>query len=403
MKPAITASLFFALLCGCGQKDLIGASLQSANQVQLGTPSTPTTPTTTPTTINPALDGKIDANCMADPAYDSCIFLKNPIAQRGAPIPGGIRYTTDLSSIQTYGVKLVGLGASNMLENRSLRILMDRLPGAQRTSKANWKKPYANDPNHNVSQVMAYYWLNYQLVGMKQRTGVMYTENKAIPVSVLDEQVVDNAYWDGDQIVMGIFTRAGRSEAALSADVYLHEMGHADLQYATNNAIADDPNTETGGGSYWCKTVDGCMSAINEGQADFHYLLMFPDKTALGESFANSIAGLGSCGNSVSRDVSKTSNLKASEAYAACTGVPGEGHVMGTIYASVWWGLYTSAGVAGRPDIEKMFGEHLKELRGRDKFADAGQKMINIDKALFAGKYAALIRSSFAQHGIRVP
>lgn len=181
---------------------------------------------------------------------------------------------------------------------------------------------------------MAYFWLTLQESEMMQRAGQFFSRGKNIAVYAYTDQVQDNAYWDGgsEQIVMGFASGSGDQpahEMAMSSEIYLHEMGHANLQYAVGGYQAIDPpaSMERCDRNCYCTSVRGCIGAINEGQADFHFLMLFHDSTPLGETWANSMNGIGG------RNVARNQNMTAQQAFNSSNGV----YTTGAFYAAVLW------------------------------------------------------------------
>lgn len=212
-------------------------------------------------------------------------------------------------------------------------------------------------------------------------------------------------------------------EMALSSEVYLHEMGHGSfLNAAGVEAALSDADTEKhliqinkcssgkwSGVQLWtqtqinqgttdcdpsktgtafdfsyissfCKDANGCIDAINEGQADFHFLMMFPEKGQLAETIVNNIqGGLPSYG--ASRDVTSTQALSRTvQSYYTLATRPvdskysqtisGEVHGMGSAYASILWKIYTDSRIDTRK-FEKAFFNHLRQLSKSSDFSMA--------------------------------
>lgn len=342
--------------------------------------------------------GTLDAGCMTNANYDSCLVLKNPVSQRRAALSPALTPTSNLDSVLTYGVKFVGLDNSGFLQNSSIRVV----PGGTRARvKANangsWKYPFSTacagatctaDANHNVGQLMAYYWLEFQATHMTTSTGKFYAKDKNITVTTFRENL-NNAYWDGNgNIVMGD-GGSSKAEFAMSAEIYLHEMGHANLTYAA-------PGTSGGLGN--CATAKGCIGGIHEGQADYHAAIVFPQNgVPVGEVIVNSINGFSECG--ITRTVGGNKNTTAQQAYDACTSQKGEVHLMGRIYASVWWEVRSKT-TSVASEVDSLFTEHLKGLQASDTFETALGKIKATDQALFNSKYSKDFTDEFARRGI---
>ena len=342
-----------------------------------------------PLPANSDLGGVIDPQCSVSSTYDACLFFKNPVFQNNFPFTTVLNFGTNLDSIQTFGVVLDGRINPSKLESTSLRIGITHGEVAEPSQDPNqgpWKYSYKNDTKGYIAQLMAYHWLNYQEKKMIELTGVFFAKNKSIYVDALNKNIINNAFWDGSKIAMGMANSSGsrQHEMALSSEIYLHEMGHANIDYATNKAIHGDPNGPA------CNRIEGCISAINEGQADFHFVLIFPEHTAMGETWANRLAGISL------RDVSKNMNLTMKQAYDQHIG---EEHDMGAVYASILYSIYINPNVV-KSDFEKLFSLHLQKLTSQSRFKQARDILIADNETFFNGKYTEIIRTAFNSRGV---
>lgn len=347
--------------------------------------------------------GVFDPNCLNNNAYDACLFWKNPVAHKGSAFSALFRFGQNTTDVQTFGVKLKNQTNPNSLSNGSIRVLAST--GASASPQGgNWRFPYQSDTNNSNAQLMAYFWLTLQETEMLQRTGQFFARNKSVRVYAYTDQVRNNAYWDGgnQQIVMGYAAGSNGQpahEMAMSSEIYLHEMGHANLQYAVGSlqGIRPPASMETCTNNCFCTGVRGCIGGINEGQADFHFLMLFHDSTPLGETWANNINGING------RNVTRNQNLTAQQAFSASS-PGGEVHNMGAFYAAVLWAIYTAPGV-NKVEFEKIFMEHLTMLTGSADFKFARDRLLDADKLIFppSGKYQTVITNSFAQRGVTGP
>ena len=382
------------------------------------TPSFVQNPTSTPINLNlasiaPTNPGTNSSSCMTDSGFDACIFYKNPVAQQGKIFSPVLSSTTDLTSIQTYGVKIDATGQT--LDNNNLSICAD-MNGSYKRFKnltSTWKTSYLNSrTNFELEQVMAYYWLNQQINTMKQWTGNFYASNKKIQVfaynPILQGSVLDNAFWDGslNVIVMGRSTGMPAVSYGLAAEIYAHEMGHANLDYAAPDAIVDSDS---------CADKNGCIGAIHEGQADYHAALMF-GPGPIGESITNNMGGLSASTCVIGRTISTNSSLTADKVYnpGNCSytmgttdtsdDIParGEIHDMGALYASIWWEVRKNAAAAGKPtrEVDQLFMEHLAVLQSADTFVSSLCKIVDIDKNNFSSRYSQLFSAEYKKRGL---
>jgi hypothetical protein len=337
--------------------------------------------------------GQFDQNCLNNPNFDACLFWKNPVAQRGQAYPSLLRFGQSLSE-QTFGIRLSDQTSPDKLENQHIRVFSSSGPTAQPGNGSTFRLSYAEDRNryHNA-QLMSYFWLNIQQKEMSRRAGTFYASNKRIPVDAFNSGVENNAYWDTQKIVMGMATSGGNShEMALSSDVLLHEMGHANLQFAVGRFLRDNHPGATNG---TCSSALGCISAINEGQADFHFLMIFQDSTALGETFVNSTRGIAGVGN-ISRNVKANPKMTIQEHFSRSQG---QIHTMGTLYATILYRIYTDPRV-NKIDFEKIFMNSLQKLSESSRFPETKAALLAEDRVHFSEAYKTVIEEIYAEYGL---
>lgn len=330
------------------------------------------------------------------------------MAQEGRSLASEIGANTDMRSLQVHAVNIEGYDSSGFLRNSTINVSAANSNGqleALSTSSGQFKFVYGQDTKHKFSQVMAYYWLNAQKNWMELWTGKFFATDKAVKVFSYVPNI-NNGYWDGDRKSIIIGESESGQEFSLSAEIYMHEMGHANVSYATNFRIFENLGSGKSiecGETVCCRDEKGCSWAIDEGLADYHYAMVFPQKTAMLETLLNDSGGLSECG--VTREVNANASLKASDAYEACAAPhKGEVHILGRVYASAWWELRKAAEAqnpgAGAKDIDTLFTNHLSSLEGRDDFSTALAKVKASEKALFNGRYASLIHLEFGKKGI---
>ena len=357
------------------------------------------------------LERNLVQNCTADSEYNACIFWKNPVAQQGQAFTTAINRNSDLKNVQIHAVNIEGYDDSGVLKNSSFFVRALTASGQLQsvsTESGQFKFSFRGDALHRVGQVMAFYWLTLQEKYMSVVTGAFFAAKKGISViSYVPD--LENAYWDSDlqEVVLGSSTVG--NEFALGAEVYLHEMGHANVAYATNYKINESVGSFSsiscgGGQAVCCANANGCSWAINEGQADYHAGILFSASTTFLETFVNNTSGLSECGLSRSLDANK--NLTAQAAYNACNvNVRGEVHVTGRVYASVWWEVRKLAEKnspeVGADEIDVLFTNHLVTLEARDTFVTALDKIQAVDQTLYKGKYSNSFKDEFSKRGIQ--
>lgn len=337
--------------------------------------------------------GVTDTNCMNNNSYDACLFFKNPVVAHGSAFTERFHFGQSFDE-QYIGVKFNFIDGRTpaQLKNSSIR-LFSSTNNIDLSQLSNLKISYANDTNHALSHLSVFMWLSHLESEMKKRTGAFFASGKNIPVDVYNEKIQDNAYWDGNQIILGAATNAGKpiQEMALSSEIYLHEMGHANLQFAVGRFLSDKNSGQQPG---TCSSKLGCISAINEGQADMHALFIFSQNTALGETYANSLNGIKQ--NGIPRNVNQVHKWTVANFYQLSAG---EVHGMGTAYASILWEMYRHPDM-NPADFERMFSSHLLKLTESTRFSEARDIFLAEDLAHFQGKYQTLIQSVFTAKGI---
>ncbi len=436
----LTFSLLLACFTNCSKSfKAIPAGTQSLSSQILDSSST------SAPQISSKTAGVTDANCQNNNSFDACIVWKNPVASAGRVFPQILQRSTDLSAIQTFGVALKNRTSPDKLISSTITVSASAgtTPVFQ---NGQLRTTYQSDSEKSwLAQLMAYFWISYQESEMTRRTGGFYPTGKAIPVDAFATDptkgsVVGNAYYSStlNKVVLGYAVDENQviaHEMALSAEVYLHEMGHADLEWALDGSGIDiyrDPNAsyvvqasdgtnhlrslndiQTGDVllSTFCKTVDGCMWAINEGQADFHYLMIFHDSTPLAETIVNKVAG-GLETGTVPRDVNQLKTWSTQDIFTKSASkynsgsivINGEIHGMGSAYASILWTIYTHPQM-NRTHFEKIFMEQLKMLTPNSRFQDARESLVGVAEAMADSNlngihYGPLIRSIFTAKGV---
>jgi hypothetical protein len=386
---------------------------------------------------------------MTNSNYDTCIFYKNPFVQTysltGQTMPAALTRInssnatgTDLSSVQTFGVKLKNrISDQYGLRSRSFYLLPDDVvvSGGSIQSESNPylalgtrpKFSYASDTHSITALATSYFWLNEMEARLKMTTGTFYASNRDIAIlqlSNIDGSITNvpsrmrgNAFWTFsydstsssyiDYVVSGLFTDGnsfsnGRYfEGTLNGEVVLHEMGHANFAYANGSLDTNIFNDSNSGycsatnHNLCCNSNIGCQRAINEGQADFHYLMMFPDYPTILEAESNSL--LGSIAN-------RNMNHIIDNNYGITTIGSLEIHNLGAVFAATLYAIYINPNTNKRL-FEKTFMELLKVVVASDTFADILDHLLSIDSVLSgnpsaAGLNSEIITTEFNNRGI---
>lgn len=357
----------------------------------------------------PVSKGVLDTDCRNSNNYNACIFWKNPVAQNAMAFTPATTFSTDLSGLQIYGVNIAGM-TDGYLKNNTYNVLVN-WSNAQRATfneEQNWKFSYANDLHHRVAQVMTYYWLIYQMSFMQKKTGKWYAENKDIQVIALDEDAQNDAYFSpqDNKIVLGHFNKDfygpnGQIEVGLSGDIILHEAAHASFYHSSPQRLGSLKNSHKNcSTTTCCMGYEGCLKAINEGQADFHSMIIYESSPSIGEGVTNNLErGLGICMNRHPEDVKRKTAIEVYNGCGLGHELSGEIHIMGTFYASIWWVIYQSNQV-NKNEIIRLFVEHLPLTSNDDTFETIGRKIKGLDSTMFNGKYSDLIHNTFADRGL---
>ena len=296
-------------------------------------------------------------------------------------------------------------------------------------SEGRWTRPYTTG-DFSTEQAMAYYWLMYQKNWMEVNAEGWYAVNKNVNVEIAPDSNFC-AYWSPLENKIRLCSVSG-----LSAEIITHEAGHANFDHSiggpsnrpgsTSTAacrshhsckyrksicdLTDAESNDPTGRALCCATESGCLFGINEGQADFHAAVLFPNQPAVGELLSNDLRGITGCGltSGPSRDPDTAKNETATSLFNECEssyGNKGEIHLVGILYNSMWWEIYRHPDT-DQKEIMRIFTEHLPILGWGDTFETAGIKIINLARQMFAGekgtRYANIIRAEFERRALNV-
>lgn len=421
--------------------------------------------TQNPVVLNPAYQyvysnpaWPLDNNCMTNTAFDACLIWKNPVAHRyflsgnettsifynstgttASPLTRG----TDLAAITTMGVNLSSfpMASGGKLSNAFIDVFASNTATSSasylRTVPVNgkYKFPYKTDTTYNLSQTMAFYWIHFAKKFFEDK-GTEYPAAKVIsgkgpiPVDAFNATntgLRNNAYfaWANysatattppsllwGKVMLGrvsTSTSTGQEviahETAMSADIYIHEMGHANFYYAKAGYVqganfGNDTNMVIESNNYFCTTSHlGCFSAINEGIADFQAFAIFEKQTGMMESFKNLAKG------PLFRNPTYAAGFTAVEWYNrspsnySSSGRKGEIHYMGTVYASALYSLYMDPSI-DKTKFLKIFMKHLAMLDSSSTFIGGKEALKFIDQVSNGGQYSSIIEAEFARRGL---
>ena len=415
-------------------------------------------------------------DCHQNPNYNACIYDYSPFIRNGLFIPefGDIfekgillkqaavdNHTTDINqwmkdygdnrqsfnetmrSYQTYAVNITGT-TDDLLKNEHYDVIIDtkRNPIQRLRQQPNGKwttfyfsfteyvEAFPNEKAYrfSVEQVMAYYYLMYQKEWMELNTGRWYASGKNISV---DFSGVFSNEWlkNENKIVLRIGEKLFPDveiSSSFHAFAPVHEAAHANFYYSNPSRTGSKDKTyqRCGHSGMCCTTSDGCFYAINEGQADFHGLMLFPDfpvevprfpiKNFLnrenlkekGEDIQSPFFNdLGNC--YILRDPKANRNITSEDTFNCGQWRSNSGrggvHDMGALYASIWWEIYNHEDTS-KKDIATLFTEHLPLVSNDDTFRTVAVKIINKAYNLFGNAkgnhYACIIFQEFAIRGL---
>lgn len=343
------------------------------------------------------------------------VFLKNPVYSAKEDV--GYKIVSEKGTLKSepsseinFDRYLINVTISEtkngFLENDHYRILPSGgIKRARPDSNGRWIFSSTGDPDLKLGQAMAYFWLNYQ---RKKANATLeqgwHASGKKIRV---DSNCVNaggdgyNAYWSPEDkmVCMG---RVGNFQTAFDASIYNHELGHANALYATNGQIYENiSDTKCNFGSheyYCCKSDEGCIGAIDEGQADFHAYMVF-NSGVMAEFFVNDTMGL----DERNAEYNTTKKILTAQDRFSSGSLGVEIHSMGGVWGAALWNLRKTI---GSKDADKIFLAQQELLSGPDTFRTALNSIIVANKQLFdAGKisknYETEITQVFAQHGIK--
>ena len=235
-------------------------------------------------------------------------------------------------------------------------------------------------------------------------TGGFYAEHRGIGV-LTSYPLLNNALFSNGWIVFGqTDSPSGGTNYALDSSIGAHELGHANLRWAMGSAYYSGSGHTVcgpvGQEEKCCPTNAGCFAAINEGQADYHAMMLFPDYPGIAEILTNDGVGLRGCG--IPRNAPMNFMLTRTQAYTACAApYQGEVHVMGALYASIWWKVRSNQFTQlQKREIDKLFLAHLAALRTTDTFNTVVARIEATDIGLFGTpRYGPAFRAEFIARG----
>ncbi len=352
----------------------------------------------------------LSSDCLDNTIGNFCTFNRNPIFQNGSALSGDPTNVSELGSLQAASVMIKSLDNSGFLRNSNFTINLVGGEEIQRISQ-NWNVSLSADGINAFMQVNSYFWLNYAINRGTELFGTMFAIGKQIKVFVNDRF----SGWSA----AGNSIHLGNTEAVypsgLDSSIILHHYGLANLHYATDGKLRsfsnDSKHTDCGTDGNrivrgCCVSVDGCSMAIANGIAEFFQAVILSDTPVFGATKSNDDSGLSRC--SISRDLNDIKDTSVSTIFNACSTQSASGyvHLMGSIYASIWWNIRQSVVKpidASRHPVDELFHAHLSQISSEDDFLSVFSKISQLDQSMFSGAHTARIRDEFTRRGIALP
>lgn len=415
-QSGIVAILFALLLSyqNCGGFSPIASGGRNTG-FSLTPPSPTPEPTATPSEGPPKLNSWTDpfpapekaADCMTNSKYNICLVGKDPVSTYGQSFNPLFTRQTATTAQENATFVYGALVPTTAFQNTNYQIVIATANKVVPTTNNDWKYRYNGDTKAYIAQISAWYWLNRQLSMMASRSGKFWNSGKNTKVNVRDTTITNNAYFDdlNNSINFGVTTfgiggNTNTGDLALDTGVITHEAGHANFSVANNGAQSSSAKETCNTSSCFCTSVNGCLGAIHEGQADFHALILFPDNGgAMGAYFFNNLQGL--------RNVDTVRATRTAQTLYTGTSPNGEIHNVGQAYTAIWYGVWKKHKSMGdEKDIETLFTQHLAGLNGADDFVTAFNTISALAGTLFpakAAQFRADFRAEYTAMGLTVP
>jgi len=120
---------------------------------------------------------KVSLNCRGQAEFDTCIYLKNPVAQK----QGRVAYA-DLTALLQFGVKLKCLKTTGFLESERFEVLTLHSERFSLFNRAQYKTDVSDSESFD-EQLMAYYWINRAFEYLEPRLGSARIPLACSPIS----------------------------------------------------------------------------------------------------------------------------------------------------------------------------------------------------------------------------
>lgn len=330
--------------------------------------------------------------CMKS-SKNACIFNKSSVSTANAPVTDYI-----LGAYLDFGVQINDTDGSGFLQN-SLFSVQTLITNRKNTASL---KNYPKNMDSTIEQAMAYYYVNeaisyYSQKGSwsaKQSDLKIYVDsnfsgfvNTSNSIHLKKESRTRPIAYDASMILF--YLNQANAVRASSGQIL------SSLSSTAKNCFNSREHFLNNG---CCQSTEGCGAALYLAQADYLTALFFLNKgqsTAIAETYVNQTAGSSSCG--ISRNPAQNAGIKLSQAYNACANSKGLNSAMAGVYSSIWWEVRKSLSSTDQNDLDQLFLEHLKNLKGSMTFSDAISAAQQIDQTTYSSRFSTLLANELSR------
>ncbi|HMN68296.1 MAG TPA: hypothetical protein PKC28_07130 [Bdellovibrionales bacterium] len=316
--------------------------------------------------LSPSTD-RLSSDCMANPLFDACVFLKNPVAQERASVS-----LADLDGKRRYGVKLRGLAPSGNLENKWFKVLTLDTPRFSLFRRDPLKDSYRADGSF-AEQISAYYWANLTLEYLQAQQGAAAVRDLKI--------YADDAFtgFVAKSNSIHLEKTAAQTPRAFSGEVVIQLLGQALAQHLSNHRLVTKNPAQhkvcLSQPKGCCQTNLGCAQALSGAFGDYLAGMVYPSQPRVGETVAGDADGQELCG--LMRDPLALSSRTKDQIFGACPQATGHAALMGAWYASLWWKLKADHPAHAKV-IDRVYFDHAKAWTDQSTFAGAKTEAQNL-------------------------
>lgn len=344
-------------------------------------------------------DIKISTGSTAPVTYKGKVFSISPVEAQGGPVSSNVdnlRSSFVIPDVQN------GILANADFRSTFISLLSPFTSTTVPNVGTTYDYSSVSSPN-KLDDVNSYRQVSKLRTKAKTNKGwyLAGTDLKIVPLfDSFFSDIKNNAFYDSSNNSIN-FTATdsayGNRHLALDGTVVVHEAGHGNTDKASSGQIYSKKNDVTcsDGLNRCCTSDQGCIGAIDEGQADVHSYFTH-GIGAVGTYFENSTQGFDY------RNAGNNASLTAQQMFSGSAyglGVYGkEIHAMGAVYSAVWWTMRLTM---SDTVVNKLFFAHIALLTGSDTFITAKEKIVLLDKQLYrTSSHEKAIRAAFSKHGL---